>query len=482
MGGFVENPELPEALDVSPENAFDIQSFAEQLSKTLKDQKVPAADTDSLSNAIADGLLKILHWSMKTNPMLAPFLLAPGADMETFLTNVVKVICSVLIKVAGGTVAPGMEILSGLTRQYVEQFVTSQTQIRRGEAGARPAGLQPAAAGMFDSILAPLAGLYGAKNPAESGAGEVNAQYSLGSIISLHLNTWAINILSNLTGLGVLKWINSFDDVITAAVNSRSLGRIALRPYLDKFMATPLRRDLNEKLPLEPGSASNLIKGYIRGALSREKLIRKMRGLGFAEEVVEDLLLDTAKLLSTEAVVWLVNQGQWTEGQATEHLEQAGWPKELAPVVFQLERTSLVRSQMRSLANSLVSAFQDRLIDNPTLRYLLGKMDLSQDEINAFVTRGAVLQELPKRLTYAQVRSLYQESLVDLSYVETFLRDEGYSDEDVDLLVLLEFTRLEERKARVAYQLEQRRIREEKQAKAEQAALAKQQAELLSLG
>jgi hypothetical protein len=290
-----------------------------------------------------------------------------------------------------------------------------------------------------------------------------------------------INILSNVFGIGALKWINSFDDVITSAVNSRSLGRMALRPYLDKFMGDPLKRDLNEKLPLESGSASNLLKGYIRGALSRDELIHKMRGLGFAEEVVEDLLLDTAKLLSTEAVVWLVNQGKWTESDAHEHLKQAGWPAELAPVVFELERSSLVRSQMRSLALSLVDAFVDQRIDNPTLRYLLGKMDFTQDEVNALVARGATLQELPRRLTFAQVRSLYQESLVDLGYVESFLRAEGYGEEDVDLLVLLEFTKLEERKARTAYQLEQKRIREDARLKKEQDALAKQQAELLQL-
>lgn len=470
----IEPTPPPPAPDVPPENAFDIQSWMEQVVKTVRDQGGIAIDVDTNVDDKLDAFIKLI----------ALILHGAGGFAGGIIAKMLMVVLPILEGLLSGVglvIQPGMDTLGRLTELYVKQFVTQQTEIRRGEAAAHPDGLRPAAAGLFDSILAPLAGLYGARNPAQTGAGEVNAQFAMGSIVSLHLSTWMLNILSNVLGWGVLKWINSFDDVITASLNSRALGRVAMKPYLMKFMANPLERDLNVKLPLNVGSASNLLKGYLRGAVSREELIRKMRGLGYAEEVVEDLLLDTAKLLSVEAVVWLVNQGTWTEDQATEHLKQAGWPAELAPVVFQLERTSLVRSQMRTLANSLVAAFIDRRIDNPTLRYLLGRMDLTEAEVSAFVVRGAILQELPQRLSFAQMKSLYQESLVDLSYVEGFLREEGYDEMDTDLLVLLEFTRKEEREARIAYQLEQRRIREEARLEREQAALAAQQAELLTL-
>lgn len=464
----------PEAPEVGPENNFDVQGFTRDIVGELQRKGYLPKDVGEAIMMAANPWVTLLTWLAK---QAFPLLLIGEKEAFKLLTPQLEMLLQVVLQLFGEP----MKVLSTLTGAYVKVFVDQQKGIAPGAAGKGPSGLQGGAAGLFDSILAPLGFLVGGANPATSGAGEKNAQFVLGSVVGIHLSTWMVNIISNLTGLGALKWINSFDDVITNAISTRSLNRLAMRPYITKFIGDPLERDLNVRLPLNTGSASNLIKGYIRGAVSRDELINKMRGLGFAEEIVEDLLLDTAKLLSVEAVVWLVNSGKWTESDAHEHLKQAGWPAELAPVVFELERSSLVRAQMRSLANSLVSAFEDRRIDNPTLRYLLGKMDLSQEEVNAFVLRGAVLQELPKRLSFAQVRQLYDASLVDLTYVERFLQEEGYSGEDADLLVLLEFTRKEEREARVAYQLEQRRIREDARIEREEAALAKQQAELLTL-
>lgn len=474
MGGFTNNPELPEAPEYPPENAFDIQSFTAQMVKALRDQKVPGADADTQSNILVDSAMKTLAALFSLIPDI---LKLGGASLVVSVETILKV----LIEVAGVVLQPGMDVLGDLTRLYVGQFVTGQTEIRRGEATAHPEGLKPAAAGMFDSILAPMAGLYGAKNPAVPGAGEINSQFALGSIISIHLSTWMINIMSNLTGIGVLKFINSFDDVITTAINSRSLGRIALKPYLSKFMAEPLDRDLNRRLPLDQFSPSTLVKSYLRGAITRQHFIAKMREKGYAEEVAEQLLLDTAKMLPMDALVYLVRTGKWTEDQALEHLKQQGYPEQLAPTVFYLAINDLVFSQMRGVASDLVSARGDRRIDNETMRHILGQLELTEDEISIMATRGAIQAELPKRLSLSQVNSLFQEGLVDLDYVLTFLAEEGYSSQDADLLALLEFTKKDEREKRAAEIAARRRAQADAAAAKEAAAEAKRQAELLKL-
>ena len=473
MGGFTAPPPEP-APEYPPANDFDIASFTETVVQVLQKHHVPGADALATAQSLADAFARILAMGVNVSGDVLAAVFAS-------LLEIWRPVLEALVKAAVVVMEPGMEVLGGLTSVYAQQFTKGQEQIKAGSPDSPRPTLQPVAAGMFDSILAPVAHLTTGANPAQVGAGEVNSKYILGSIISLHLSTWMVNIISNLTGLGALKFINSFDDVILAALSTRSLSRAAFKGYITKFVGDPLERDLNLKLPLDSFGPSTLVKTFLRGGLTRDQLVQKMRGKGYAENITEQLLLDTAKMLPLDAVAYLVNNEAWTERQGLEHLEQQGYPNELAPTVLYLSRNDLIFSQYRSLANSLVAARGDRQFSNELLREMLADLGFTQNEVNAFALRGAMLAELPKRLSLAQVKELYKESLVDLNYVHLFLKDEGYSEDDTDLLELLEFTKKDERDARIRAQAEAKRHREEAAAEAESAREATRQAALLRL-
>jgi len=474
MGGFTETTPPP-APDVPPENAFDVQLFTASVAKELRAAGAPAFSDAALSAA----------WDLGFAHYIAFILKLLGHDAGWLIGILLKAVMPILEGlVAGATevLEPGMQALGLLTNAYVRQMTG------RGQT-TTPAGLpipggsqQDATSTVFDQIMAPLLNLLTPSNPDTAGAGDNNARHILGTIISLHLSTWAVNIISNVTGLGYLKWINSFDDALTSGISARGFSRLASKPYLEKYVVTPLARDLNRQWPVNIPGTSALVKGYIRGALSRAEFVDKMRRLGYAEEVIEDLLLEAVKMLSIGDVVLLVNDGQWTEDQALTHLRQQGWPGQLAPAAFWLERNSRVRTQMYSLASSLTDAFVDRRLDNPTLRALLKSAGLPPDEIEAYSTRGAILQELSRRLSLSQVKSLFAEDLVDLDYVLNFLRDEGYGADEVDLLALLEFTRKEDRAQRKAVLLDRRRVALEAQLGFEAEADRARLEELAALG
>ena len=455
----IENLPPPEAPEYPPENAFDVEAFTGRALDALKKHWPvllgPAGIAVDIAKSKGKGDADLFV-------MLGELVLAAEKYGFQFLVPILKAV----IEAVGILMAPGMDALGALTGVYVDQLVAGQGKVQRTTGKDVIPDNESPAGKAFDKILAPLAGLYGAENPARTGAGEKNSQFALGSIVNIHLATWMVNIISNITGMGTLKWINSFDEAITSALNSRALGRIAMRPYLTKFMAEPLNRDLNKRLPLDLGSPSALIKAYIRGGLSREALIDKLRGKGYDESVCEQLLLDNIKMISTEAVAWLVNRDIWSEDQALEYLEQQGYPAMLAPVILALERTSLQRTVWRGIASDVVSAMGNHQIDNLMARKILSNSDLTEDEVNAYITRGALQAETPKRISYSQVRQLYAESLIDLDYVLQWLKDEQYGDHEADLLVLLEFTKHEDRVQRASELAERRRVAEDDRRKA----------------
>jgi hypothetical protein len=455
MGGLVTNPPPPEAPEYPPENNFDPQAFTNQIAQTLQDKGVLPTDwKDALAKA-ANPMMTLLTWIADRGG--AAMLLMVFKQLLEQGEPLIKQ----LVTLVGAFMTPAMKVLGDLTGMYTGQLVAGQATVQRGDVNNPHPKMETVAAGMFDSILAPLAGLVGARNPQDAGAGQANAQFAMGSIVNIHLATWMINIISNVTGMGALKWINSFDDVITTAINSRSMGRIAMKPYLTKFMADPLTRDLNVALPLDKLSSASLMKSYIRGAITREALVNGMRGLGFDEGVTEQVLVDTVKHLGLDELVWLVNRGAWTKEQAWDDLKQQGYPDPYAPVIFEYAQSALQRSIWRGIASDLVTAIGNHQIDQLNARHILENSELSPDEVNAYMTRGALQAETPKRISYSQLKQLYAESLIDLDRVLVWLEEENYSAQDADLLVLLEFTKHEDRVQRAADLAERRRVADE---------------------
>lgn len=461
MGGLVTNPPTPvEAPEYPPENAFDIQSFANQVLKVCHDAGLLQPSGAAKVGFDPGWLIKEILAGLETG--------AEGfASFEKFLLTIVTPILKVLLKVVLAILQPGMDLGATMTNEYVKAFVGSLGIVARGASGQLSTEPPASAQGLYDRILAPLAGISGAVNPQNSGAGEKNAQYALGSIVAIHLTTWVINIISNVTGIGVLKFINSFDNVITGGMNARGLGRVAMKPYLTKFMADPLTRDLNVRLPLDKLSAATLMKSYIRGSLTRDGLVSGMRGLGFDEGVTEQVLMDTVKHLGMSELVWLVNSGAWTKEMAWDDLKQQGYPEQYCPVVFAYAQTSLQRSILHAMADDLVSAVKNHTITGSDLKNLLAPTDLTQNEVDMYATRANILEGIYNRLSLSQVKSLFAESLVDLDYVLNFLEAEGYSPTDADLLALLEFTKKEDRNQRIADLAERRRVAAEAKKKSD---------------
>jgi hypothetical protein len=482
---MVENiaPEYPPAEEPPPENAFDIQSFINQLWGGVAEAglgpKVDASGRVSKASIFGvekvDTTLRILGYLLALSPEILQKMVEAVAGMaQPFLKALVTGVTGIL--------QPCMRTLGDLTGAYVRQV--AGTGLEKSAAGLPVPGgpAKDATSVVFDQIMAPLLGLLTPSSPGKVGAGEENAQHILGTIISIHLSTWMVNIISNLTGLGALKWINSFDDAITSGISARGFSRMATRPYLETYVVQPAKKDLNRRYPLEVGSVGGLLTRYVRGYMTADEVKFALRGKGFDDETVADLMLEYVKLFSVDDLVYLLDLQVYSFDDAVEALKQQGYPENVAKTKLQKPYFDRVDAQYRSLASALVNAAINRQIDTVELRTFLKTARFDDDEIQAMVVRAATLREVPTRLSLGQVRELYNEGVEDLAFVEGFLHDEGYSPDDVDRLILLYFTKKEERDARRAAQADARRNRAEAQAAKDKAALAAQETERLLLG
>lgn len=474
MGSSPSETNLPPAPDVPPENNFDIQSWMQQAKQSLDQSGATISGGGVRVHSEPGFLLKELLAGLgMAGDALGLLMAVIGSAADPILRALLKAVLTIL--------EPAVEVGGDLTKAFVSVLVSSLTGVPRAGESAGQYGATPAAQMMFDSVMAPLAGLSSAKSPNQDGAGIANAQYALGGIIAIHLHTWVLNIIANFTGAGYLKFINSFDAAVTSCLNSRSLGRGAMKPYLNMFIANPLTRDLNSQMPLEIGSTGQLVKRYVRGNMTNEELKKALRGRGYDDDVVADMLLDTIHFLSVAQITELYRNGTWQIQDAIDALTHQGYSTTHAAFAIEYELGSLVRSERDATASALVTARGNWQIDNETLRASLQKMNFRADEIEALALHGAMIAELPHRLTLSQVKGMYEESIVDLDYVLQFLHDEQYSDDDADKLTLWYFTTKERRDDTRAILAARRRVQADAAAAKAAKASADQQADLLKL-
>lgn len=442
MASLVDtNP--PPAPDYPPENNFDPSSFVSGITKALQEAGVVNKDGSINVLSIANPWVTLLTWLAKE---AFPLVLIGENSIIALAEPFLKLLLEVVIQI----LKPGTEVLGGLTSVFVKTLVDS---LKGGsaKAGARSSfdGAAGAAAA-FDNILSPLGMISGQADPAEPGAGYQNSQYTLGAMIQIHLYTFMINVVSNVTGIGALHWINSFDQAVLSAMNVRNMSRIALKPYMDTYIAQPVTRDLNRAHQLNDPGAASIVKTFIRGGLTAEQIRGKMAEKGFSPDVTAQLLLDYAKEMSLVEIAYLVNHGHWTEAQALTYLEQVGWSPAIANLPLGIALLARVQLQHDALADEMVTAAASGRFDVGNMLAVLKELDFTPDEIEAYAVRAATRLEFDRHLTYNQVKELYTFSLVDLAYVQRWLLDEGYDLEDQHLLILLDFTTESDRAARIA--------------------------------
>lgn len=458
---------LPPASDVDSASFVETRD-GQQVVKTLDDQvqKAIAAlkDPNLLANIVGSeaGAFISLLWK---------FLL----DIEKLGATGAVDVLKPLVDVALAVLKPVQGVFGELSKEYVKELadkvVMPNQKIPAGPDSADVLGAKYA----FDAIVAPLSHITAGADPNTPGAGATNIQAALGSIVSVHLMTWVINVVSNLTGVGTLKFMNSFNEVILAALNARGLSRVAMKPYLEQMMVIPATRELNTRFKQTPITESQAVKEWLRGKMTKNELKELLTGKGYKEDLTEQFLAEQQKYLSDADVGTLIDLGWWTEEQAITYLQQQGWNADIAPVLVRFERQRRVRTIQGEIAASAAKLLVQGLITEDVFRSVLHDLNFADAEIEALSINAQLQRASKTRLSLLQVRQLYDAKLVDLNYVQAYLEGLGHSVEDTNLLILLEFTHEKERDARRAELAAAERVQGERDKEA--AAVATKKAE-----
>ena len=431
----------PPALDVPPANQY---SPSTDLDATLAHFQIHktawASALHDLSSAEQDveKLLGII-WTVLADLFLV-FISGEAAVQHGYEADIVNLMQSAL-----KNEMPQATELAANISNILAQYVTGSPQTGSGNA---PGGISDVASSLTATIVDRLGLFFQPIPPSQTNAGILNAQYLLQQGVQLNLSMWAIQHLSHLPGLGWLKHVSDFDNVIFQMVNPPNMVRMMMDAMYTQLVRLPMTRDLNRKFPVKDLGISATAKLYMRGSLTSQQYQDKLLDSGLDATQAEQLLIETWKPLTVSDVGTLVMHKYMTEADALTYLQQIGLMAPYDQLTLTLETHREVFARMRSVGNSLISAYHKGAFDFPTLTTLLQQLDFNDAEIAVVgVEHTTNALKLPKvkdpgtvTLTLSDVKELFAKSLVDLDFVINYLTDEGYDAQDMQYLILLFFT------------------------------------------
>lgn len=284
------------------------------------------------------------------------------------------------------------------------------------------------------------------------------AQDRAGKFLGFNLSTAIESFFETnriLTTLG--DFIPAWQDLDEVVRDATGLNRAARKPAAllsEILVSTPFEWQLNKTYrPRLPG-ISDVLRGFLRGRLTREEMDELLGRLGLDVRFAEPLLNNARRFLLDTDLYLFLQFGLWTEAEAIQHLRDSGFDERVARAALAAEEVRRVRAQVTAFINVLERATLDGFISLPTFAGILDTLPLTDQEKRWEREIVGTQLELPRKsLTLAQMRAAFFDGIVNLFEWEEFLEVEGYAADDKEILtiqLLLDAQRKEEAEERKA--------------------------------
>ncbi len=460
-GNFPQPTNNPDpSIDLPPVNAYSPVSEADDLWNWTKSKVSEFSDWFDSTFHVREDIIKAASalWSL-LGYLFVAFVKGELAIEEEYI-KIMAEGYSQIIPIAVQSESEIASIMLGLFNQAMQS----------AESEGLDFGSGPLAGPMqsfFNTMVLPFTLIQNTADPTQPGAGIANMQYLLRQALGLNMATWIVDNASDHLGLGWLKHLQPFLFTVDRSVNPANTVRIAMDSAYTYLVRAPMLRDLQRQYPIKTLGLTALAKLYARGAIDEQTYLDKCLDQGLDNQWAQQLVLESAKLLTESQIGDLLKHGYITQDDAITQLKWLGYPDWQANALLYWITHQRFFSIQERVGNEAVSAWKKGYISQAQLESLLQNLGFSNDEVSLLEIEGQFTKR--KTLTYSQIRQLYEANLVDIDYVINFLTNEGYSPDDVRLLILLDFVKAEERSLRDAELTARIRV---------EAALAQEQAQV----
>lgn len=377
-----------------------------------------------------------------SNPIAVPAFLAQNAALQRAMAHVQ--IPGIVAKIAGTILAALADIAAGalngieaakensgggfndLLQAALKDLTGADVQISQGDSGNASADPTSAGNAVFDTFAQLLGGL----SPVTPDQGKQNAAAFLGMGVNFAVVTSFLGIIGGLVPFLHLDELKSIGEDLHQVLGLGRLTHTAITPLVRNTVSQPLDRWLRAQLRPDELSEAQLVRAFHAGQIDESDVRDALAQKGYPDERITLLLTDFAVKIALPELFTLLLNGDLQEQDVINNLTLAGMPEDQAKLQLQAQRETSARAQQAALLSDLENSYVNGFVDESTYSAMLDKLPISDEENAAFRERVGFRQEHPrKKLTFAEVKAAFVDLVIDHSYVDQFLQQEGYDDQ-----------------------------------------------------
>lgn len=298
-------------------------------------------------------------------------------------------------------------------------------------SGTGPRGIDARITAIGEALHGLLAGEFVVPAPITPEQGQRNAQKFSGYAINFATGSAFISILTEAVSIGFLKEFRELGVETAQALGLGRLQRLALQPLIRNAIQQP--SDLYYKGLLRPDRLSEaqivqaLKAGLLEDGAARQMLAEK----GYPDPLIDILLNLLATKIPVSDLARLIRYNVITEQQAIEKMTEQGIDPDDAKLLLQSTEAGLADSQVGVTLADAETALLEGFIDQGTWNSIIADLPLTQEQERLYRKRvGFKLERPRKHITFAQLKSGVVEGIIDFDFVDTWLTNQGYTDEE----------------------------------------------------
>lgn len=352
--------------------------------------------------------------------------------MAPIATQVLKVIGEARTDAAG----PINEVIVGSLSELLGVELSADNIPTGGDLAGNTARAQAIGAKLHEVLLAEFAP-DGVVTPESA---EKAARAFTGFNINFGVTTAFIAIVAEMFSLGQLKEFRELGVTVAENLGLGRLHRSTMKPLIDNTVAKPYDRLLRARYRPDALSEGQFVKALARGTIQVDEVKAQLAQKGLPDSYIDEVIAQLTAHLNETDLERLVRFGEMTQDAALQQLQAEGFPAAVAQQKIRSQELAKAETIIDSLIGKYRSLVEHRFMDTETFNTLVSALPISETQKTWEIRlAGAGLDFPHKRITLAQLFTMEEDGILDLTYFDTWAKGEGFSDEDALNLQLLLF-------------------------------------------
>jgi hypothetical protein len=407
---------------------------------------IPIPSFQSIGQDFASGTAKEGLWEHFWNVfkhMLFEASVFVLTQIGSFAEAFASLIADVYVKLEAQNSPGFFALIASLVGDFLQTDVSGQALQDRFRHGGDRAALNAIGSVFIDNLNRIL---QGGGQALPWMATDVPAREFMGFLISFAINAANSKVLTSLIPeeFRVGEGFAAFGDDLSRNLGFGRLSRQAFLPFIKIMVADPLEAALNAAWTPKRLSEGQYVQAFVRGDIDAGQLRQYLSELGYHQRWDAFLIAQHTKELSLGEIVNFIRVNSPSSAPPTGALQLLGYSPTNATNVWTATMEALIDPLRKQFLNELTNEIRRGEIDLATAQGILSSLNLFPAEAAWYTQIWNQMLSFPRRrLSEAQVEKAFLEGLMDMTAVQQYWTQSGYSFADIQTLSLLLLQRLQ---------------------------------------